>query len=1418
MQEIALKQVENTTVDADALVNSQSALMEYIPKSDAPYVMETLVPRNLAFETQVALTRIVKDYGNIDHLVRDRLRYNSLEDLWKAFSAEQVDALGLYIKQFDMGKSLIIADATGIGKGREAGGVIRHAVMEEYLPIFFTQKVKLFSDIYRDVKAIDLKQIDPFILNTDSQAKIKDADGSIVYSSLSSLEQKELLTSSETVPTDSDKAIAYYKSIGRDLPDPDTYPELTITHVIDHVPNEYDMIFSTYSQLQSAAPYKYLWLKAICEQIQLGNSRFKGVVFVLDECHTIGSHETIIGQAMLSLLSLSHSCCFLSATFAKYPQVMPIYAGYTAIAEAKLSNDAFVRSMKSGGLALQEIISPNLAEMGQLISRQRSSEGIETFYEVLDQEPERSLHRKQVDRIIKIMRRIAEFESQYLESRFAMIHSKAKSEGDKTKQQPRNLGVKQSPYFSRVFGIVDQMLFALKAESVAKKTLELLEQDKKVVIAFKSTMGAFLNDLQLGSGDTIPVADLDFVHVLQKGLDSIFQYSYTTIDNVKSRERIPLEDLSVEAQTAYEALKSDIRKERSGLMISPIDILIDVITKAQKSKNLGGHKTSHFKVGEVTGRKQRLIFEGDHAIVQSFRSDSEKAFRLFNSGEYDVLLINQSGSTGASAHASKDFKDQRKRALLMHQFELDINTVVQILGRVNRTGQVVLPEYYYITSDIPMEARLLTMLKAKLKTLDANTTGSQKTRDDTLKSPDFLNKYGDTVAHAWIKEHPELMPDLGYPNHTKVKDDNGYSRYVLNPEKHGAIRQLTGRAGLLLVKDQESLYDELLSRYKDQIQLEKQQGTYDLEVEFLQLDAEVQKRFLFHKGVGGLSAFGRDTIREQTIVNNLNRPFTGGQVEMRILKALEGKPPETVQAQLLAKISLEYPEMVAKRELAKKESIEKLSAQMLEYQLRKELTEEDEQEIKLLKEIIDEKQQSLDKYLRQLETTRKRIESHIGLWQIGDAVKVPSSYSASIAPSWGVFLGVSIGKSAKNPYTLGNIRLNFAVTDSRKALSVSLNEGGDNDLLSAIFKESKSTAITEREQEEVLTLWNNRIKEASAKREQRQILTENILASAGYIDGKNRLIKYNTKNGAIQSGILLSRDTDASFYSQSSYPISEALSKITDLAIGGYFKANKDSVRFEKISASTFNVFLEKKELYKAIIDPELQKLLIPRMGADPNELPDFVQNGNEMTGVISLSHLPSFLNKLNEYGIYYFDGTKQVKELKEENEKDWRSRTERSKERYVYELGTAYGKSSHPSAGFENFFEGDGQYPLGRVVYNRRLSDKERYNFTLIPVFKNATESYTLWKNASSDTKVYADFLALVETLSDTPLFKAIETLGYFIFNHPHESGNTEFVFGRYSALELGKASYSQEINEVTPLTEFLAKLQLHQELEKIV
>jgi len=133
---------EEFTGDASqvaALAAQESALVPYIPKSNAPFKMDTLIPRNMAFEVQKALNSIVKEKGNIDGYVRNGLKYVSKATLWKALAAEQVDALALYLKQFERGQGIIVADQTGIGKGRQAAAVIRHAVKNGYLPIFFTK-------------------------------------------------------------------------------------------------------------------------------------------------------------------------------------------------------------------------------------------------------------------------------------------------------------------------------------------------------------------------------------------------------------------------------------------------------------------------------------------------------------------------------------------------------------------------------------------------------------------------------------------------------------------------------------------------------------------------------------------------------------------------------------------------------------------------------------------------------------------------------------------------------------------------------------------------------------------------------------------------------------------------------------------------------------------------------------------------------------------------------------------------------------------------------------------------------------------------------------------------------------------------------------------------------------------------------
>lgn len=301
-------------------------------------------------------------------------------------------------------------------------------------------------------------------------------------------------------------------------------------------------------------------------------------------------------------------------------------------------------------------------------------------------------------------------------------------------------GVDNEPYFSKIFNVINQMLFSLKAEVVADRAIMRLREGKKPVIAFASTMGSFIEQMEnerglpVSDGDTI---NADFSEVLQKGLDGVLRYTETSAFGKRSFGKLKITDLSIEAQANYARISNAINSISTGITISPIDIII------QKLINAG------YTVAEVTGRKYELQInsETNHALIKSRKKiNTNDAFRQFNNNEADVLLINQSGSTGASAHAivtSKVPRDQvKQRVMIVLQLELDINKEVQKRGRINRTGQIILPIYEYPISAIPAEMRLMMMLQKKLKSLDANTTSNQKSSTKILDVPDFLNKYG----------------------------------------------------------------------------------------------------------------------------------------------------------------------------------------------------------------------------------------------------------------------------------------------------------------------------------------------------------------------------------------------------------------------------------------------------------------------------------------------------------------------------------------------------------------------------------------------------------------------------------------------------------------------------------------------------
>src|SRR5258708_37948329 len=220
------------------------------------------------------------------------------------------------------------------------------------------------------------------------------------------------------------------------------------------------------------------------------------------------------------------------------------------------------------------------------------------------------------------------------------------------------------------------------------------------------------------------------------------------------------------------------------------------------------------------------------------RINTNDAFRRFNNNEVDVLMINQSGSTGASAHAvptAKVPKEQvKQRGMIVLQAELDISTEVQKRGRINRTGQILQPVYDYLVSAIPAEKRLMMMLQKKLKSLDANTTSNQKQSSKILDVPDFLNKYGDKIVKEYLSDNPDINKLLDDPLDLEEASSDGGG--ADNSVREDAAMKVSGRVAVLSTQMQEDFYTDITERYNDYVDYLKQEGEYDREVEAMNLE------------------------------------------------------------------------------------------------------------------------------------------------------------------------------------------------------------------------------------------------------------------------------------------------------------------------------------------------------------------------------------------------------------------------------------------------------------------------------------------------------------------------------------------------------------------------------------------------------
>ncbi|MBT1688901.1 strawberry notch-like NTP hydrolase domain-containing protein [Dawidia soli] len=1172
MKRVVELEAEALELELTLLDANEELGMPYNPASDACVVLDTVIPDSMGYEAHTAVYRLKEEVGgDIDEYVRGKLGYDTKYELCQALSAEQIDAVALAVHNIEQGGGMIIGDQTGIGKGRIASAVIRYGVLRGKRPVFLTEKANLFSDIYRDLAAIGSAHLVPFIVNNrESKTDIKDEDGQIIF---------------QAPPTSEQERIFREKLL----------------------PANYDFILATYSQFNSPEkkPIKPGFLQSVA----------KDTVMILDEAHN-ASGASNVGSLLQSVISKAAGVLFLSATFAKRPDNMPIYAMKTAIQEASMTRDELVEAINHGGVALQEVLSSQLVAEGQMLRRERSFEGVEVNYITLyDKEQE---HKAIADNITSILRDIIDFQRHYINPEVERLDHILAPEGKQSTltEGTSQAGVDNQPFVSKVFNVINQMLFSIKAGSVADRAIARLKEGKKPVIAFASTMGSFVEQMEtdhgqpVSDGDTL---DADFAEVLQRGLDGVLRYTETDAAGDREHKVFDITEFSSQAQAEYHRIRKHIKSVSTGITISPIDVVIAKIEEAG------------YSVAEVTGRKFTLQLnkKGSKALVLARKKiNTNDAFRQFNNNEVDVLMINQSGSTGASAHAivtNKVPKEQvKQRVMIVLQAELDINTEVQKRGRVNRTGQIIKPIYDYVNSAIPAEMRLMMMLQKKLKSLDANTTSNQKSSTKILDVPDFLNKYGDRVVTEYLRENQDVNRRLNDPLSLSTRQPEEYVE--------DAAHKVSGRVAVLSTKMQHDFYTEISTRYNELIEYLKQVDEYDLEVEAMDLATETLKSSVIKMGKGGRSQFGDDSILETVMANVLRKPFTAPELKNLLTESLDARDAIVIQTQIKDEFET-YLSNALNQELAEnKKKYERLRETDLKKDDQTLVDAAVNDAVKTALGVVDQNDKftslealAKDRITEIYRARKTYMLNLLNFFHIGRELYYPIvTFDGAQELIYSVFLGFVIDEKRKNPYAPSAIRLRFAISNSSKYIAMPASYTKD---VTAIIGASMSLDKTANI-ETVLNKWEEAIKTSAADRKVRYIITGNLLQAYGSFNGK--LVSYTTADGNIKKGILMPESWNPKEEKNQKVivPIARSINLIRAIPIGRQLLTNVGVSFFRQADRYKIIVAASRAKGGDLYLHPGILNLV---------DGGNFEKTGNSMAAAVSVNQIDEFVSILQK-------------------------------------------------------------------------------------------------------------------------------------------------------------------------------------------
>lgn len=1055
-----------------AIMDNDIKQVPYQPQSQAPYA-GTLVPTNLQTAVKDSLIRLEQKVGSIDTFVDYKVNLGTTRI--QPF-AEQIDSVALAIDNLEQGEAFILGDQTGIGKGLQLAEIAKAQLsctlnlpysQDVNTLVFVTYDAKLYTDFLRDLNDVGIETIKPLVTNSDFTLNLPDG------------------TKSKTGGSKEQKALLERLAMQQDLGD-------------------YNIVFTTYSQLQTVKGQETArrdFLRSIAPQS----------LFIFDESHNAGGTSNDTAQSgpqnradfVRSLVQQAGGVVFSSATYAKNPYTMTLYASRTGMRHAVEDQFSFSDIVQSGGVPLQQMLAAKLAESGQYLRRERSFEGVEFSAKVVEVDKEIAQNMATVMSSIMEFDRAKKVSVKQIDKDLKKSAKQVVSDGS-----TGAAGASSTNFTSIMHNVIGQTLLALKAEETVQDTLAILRNNQKPVITLYNTMGSTIGraaeeqDLKPGDPIDLSVGDL-LLRYLDRSRDVIEKDAFGD----RTRRQLTDEELNPLALHLYEDTKELIQEtDWNGIPVSPIDYIRHRLEQE-------GYRT-----GEITGRDDRIEYGSDGLQTYQTRSSKERGttaaiqnVAAFNAGEMDVIILNRSGSTGISLHASERFADQRSRHMLICQPDLDINQFMQTLGRIHRTGQVELPSFSLVMGDIAAEKRPAAVLLKKMASLNANTTAARDSSFSLGEVVDFLNEYGDQVAVEVMANHPDLHAKLGYPISGLTEDSD------LNAiDTEGAIAKVTGRIPLLPLSHQERVYGLIEREYLELLEREQAMGTSSLEAETVDLQAKTLARMEVMPAKEGVdSPFAEPAFLEIVEAKSPRKPLTALEVTNLVWQELELPPVENidrhsedlVEERAQQRTQQTIQDLRERTQVYRERALERLTQSHVSGQ---ENAETEDGETEANEKLTFKITQLNDKLNRQARTVEQWLEQ----FPVGQSVCLTGNRDGDF--HYGVVQKV-IDRSSEegNPVAPSMWRLQIQVADATQQLIVPFSKINTESITGVSLRQE----VLDWRGNEIINKFDEKQQEVY---EQRQIFTGNVIRAAEQFTGK--LINYTTEDGEIHQGMLMARN------------------------------------------------------------------------------------------------------------------------------------------------------------------------------------------------------------------------------------------------------------------------------------------------------